>query len=186
MKRSRTAVQKWIFQLDEEVKLKTTKQLAQCSILISLALVLSYMERFFPLQMFIPVPGVKLGLANIVTLTALYTLGLRSTLFIVIIRCILGAVFGGGVTGLLFSMTGGLLAVLVMAAASKASCFSIYGVSILGAAAHNVGQICAAVLLMQSVYIGAYLPWLLLVALATGFATGSMGAGVLRVLGKRL
>lgn len=162
--------------------MKSTKQLAQCAILISLALVLSYMERFFPLQMFIPLPGVKLGLANIVTLTALYVLDMKSTLFILVLRCVLGSVFGGGVTGLLFSLTGSLFAVAVMAAAKKLPCFSIYGVSILGAAAHNVGQICAAMLLMQSIYIAAYLPWLLLVALVTGFATGSAGAGILRVL----
>lgn len=162
--------------------MKGTKQLAQCSILISMALVLSYMERFIPLQMIIPLPGIKLGLANIVTMIALYLLGTKSAFFILILRCILGAVFGGGITGLIFSLTGGVLAMAVMAVGSKIPCFSIYGVSILGAATHNIGQICAAMVLMQSVYIGAYLPYLLLVSLATGFATGCAGAGVLKVL----
>ena len=60
--------------------------------------------------------------------------------------------------------------------------FSIYGVSILGAAAHNIGQILASMLLMQSIYIGAYLPYLLGIAIATGLATGAAGAGVLRTL----
>ena len=162
--------------------MKTTKQLAQCAILISLALVLSYMERFFPLQMLIPLPGIKLGLANIVTLTALYLMGIRSAFVILILRCILGAVFGGGITGLVFSLTGGLFAVTVMALAGRMRCFSIYGVSILGAAAHSIGQICAAYVLMQSVYIVGYLPYLLLVGLFTGLATGAAAAGVLRVL----
>ena len=153
--------------------------------MISLALVLSYMERFFPLQMLIPLPGIKLGLANIVTLVALQLLGFRNTFFILVLRCVLGAVFGGGITGLAFSLTGGLLAVGVMGLAGKMPCFSIYGVSILGAAAHNVGQICAAMVLMQTVYIAAYLPWLLLVGIFTGFATGAMAAGVLRILKDR-
>ena len=71
---------------------------------------------------------------------------------------------------------------LVMAGAMKAPFLSIYGVSILGAAAHNIGQILAAMAVMQSVYIGAYLPYLLIVAVFTGLATGTAASGVLRVL----
>lgn len=159
-----------------------TRQLTLCAILISFALALSYLERFIPLQMVIPLPGVKLGLANIVTLIALYLLGGRQAYVILALRCILGSVFGGGFTGLMFSLTGGTLAMLTMIAAGHIPFLSIYGVSILGAAAHNIGQILSAILLMQTVQIGAYLPYLLLVSLATGFATGSAGAGVLRVL----
>lgn len=159
-----------------------TRQLTQCAILISLALVLSYIERFIPLQMLIPLPGIKLGLANIVTLIALYLLGTRSAFTILLLRCLLGSVFSGSITGLLFSATGGILAMAVMTIARQAPFLSIYGVSILGAAAHNIGQICASMALMQSIYIGAYLPYLLIVALFTGFATGAAGAGVLRVL----
>lgn len=159
-----------------------TKRLALCAVLTSLALALSYMERFLPLQLLIPLPGVKLGLANIVTLIALYLLGPGSAFAILVPRCILGAVFGGGITGLLFSLTGGLLAMSVMSQSRKMSMLSIYGVSILGAAAHSVGQILAAMVLMNSVYVGAYLPWLLAVSVFTGLATGAAGAGVLRVL----
>lgn len=159
-----------------------TKRIALCAVLTALALALSYVERFIPLQLLIPLPGVKLGLANIVTLIALYRLGTKYALGILVPRCLLGAVFGGGITGLLFSLTGGLLALGIMALCRKNRIFSIYGVSILGAAAHNVGQILAAMALMQSVYIAAYLPYLLVVALFTGFATGVAGAGVLRML----
>ena len=143
---------------------------------------LSYTERFIPLQMVVPLPGVKLGLANIVTLMALYLMGPKAAFAILIPRCIFGAVFGGGITGLAFSLTGGLLAMAVMGLARKIPAFSVYGVSILGAAAHNVGQILAAMVLMNSVYIGAYLPYLLGVALFTGFATGAACAGILRAL----
>jgi heptaprenyl diphosphate synthase len=166
--------------------MSNTKRIVLSAVLISLALALSYMERFLPLQLLIPLPGVKLGLANIVTLIALYLLGWRSAFAILIPRCILGAVFGGGITGLMFSLTGGLLAMSVMALSRKAPLFSIYGVSVLGAAAHSVGQIMAAMVLMHSVYVGAYLPYLLGVSIFTGLATGTAGAGVLRVLRNRI
>lgn len=159
-----------------------TKRLTLCAVLIALALALSYTERFIPLQMVVPLPGVKLGLANIVTLIALYLLGPKEAFAILVPRCILGAVFGGGITGLLFSLTGGVLAMAVMILAKKAPIFSIYGVSILGAAAHNVGQILAAMVLMDSLYIGAYLSYLLVVALFTGGATGAACAGILRTI----
>lgn len=162
--------------------MRKTKKLTLCAILIALALALSYTERFIPLQMVVPLPGVKLGLANIVTLIALYLMGPKAAFAILIPRCIFGAVFGGGITGLMFSLTGGILAMCVMTLSRKCPFFSIYGVSILGAAAHNVGQILAAMVLMNSYFIGAYLPYLLVVALFTGFATGAACAGVLRSL----
>ena len=159
-----------------------TKKLTLCALLIALALALSYTERFIPLQMVVPLPGVKLGLANIVTLIALYLMGSKYAFAVLIPRCILGAVFGGGITGLMFSLTGGILSMTVMAICKNAPFFSVYGVSILGAAAHNIGQILAAMVLMHSVYIGLYLSYLLIVALFTGFATGAACAGVLRIL----
>lgn len=162
--------------------MKSTKQVARCALLISLALVLSYTERLLPLQLVIPLPGVKLGLANIVTLIALYLLGGKSAAVILVLRCFLGNMFGGGITSLIFSLLGGLLALLAMSAAMKFPFFSIYGVSILGAAAHNIGQILASMVLMHSVYIAAYLPYLLMVALVTGTATGCCASGVLRSL----
>ena len=77
-----------------------TKQLALCALMTALALALSYVERFLPLQLLIPLPGVKLGLANIVTLVALYILKKRHAFAILLLRCFLGAVFGGGISGL--------------------------------------------------------------------------------------
>ena len=159
-----------------------TKEISLCAVLTALALGLSYLERFIPLQLIVPLPGVKLGLANIVTLVALYMLRPRHALMILIPRCILGALFGGGITGLMFSLLGGLLAVGTMTLAGRMRLFSIYGVSILGAAAHNIGQILAAMILLKSVYIGAYLPWLLVVGVFTGLFTGFVTAGILRII----
>lgn len=166
--------------------MRKAKQISLCAVMIALALALSYTERFIPLQLLIPLPGIKLGLANIVTLVALYLFKTRYAFMILVVRCVLGAVFGGGITGLAFSLCGGILAMAVMALAQKIPLFSVYGVSILGAAAHNIGQILASMALMQSVYIGAYLPYLLLVAIFTGLLTGCACAGVLRVLPKAI
>lgn len=159
-----------------------TKHLTLCAILICLALVLSYMEHLIPLHLLIPLPGIKLGLANIVTLIALYLLGSKSAFTVLVLRCALGAAFGGGITSFLFSATGGLLAMVIMTVARHTNKLSVYGVSILGAAFHNIGQILIAMLLMQSVYVAAYLPYLLGVAIFTGLLTGSACAGTLRAL----
>ena len=159
-----------------------TSQLTICALLISMALVLSYMERFFPLQMFIPLPGIKLGLANIVTVMALYFFGEKHSFAILILRCVLGSVFGGGISGLAFSLTGGLLAMTTMSVIRRLGLFSVYGVSILGAASHNIGQILVAMFLMNSVYVAGYLPYLLAVSVFTGMATGAACAGVFRAL----
>ncbi len=160
------------------------KKISLCAILIALALALSYMERFIPLQLIIPLPGFKLGLANIVTLAALFLLKAKYAFAILVVRCIWGAVFGGGITGLVFSLSGGLLAMTAMVLGKKFKLFSVYGISVMGAAAHNIGQILAAMVLMNTVYVGAYLPWLLLIGIVTGLMTGGICAGVLRVLPK--
>lgn len=162
--------------------MERTKKLTMRALLISLALVLSYVERFIPLQLLVPLPGIKLGLANIVTLTVLLFWGARDAFGILILRCVLGAIFGGGVSALAFSLAGGMLSMAVMVGARKIPLFSIYGVSILGAAAHNVGQIGVAMVLMNSVYVLGYLPYLLLVAVFMGFVTGAVSAGVYRGL----
>ena len=82
----------------------TTKQLTLCAVLTAMALALSYLENFFPLSLAIPIPGIKLGLANIVTLFALYVLGPAQAMLILIGRCLLGAVFAGNMSALIFSL----------------------------------------------------------------------------------
>ncbi|MDO5444902.1 MAG: Gx transporter family protein [Eubacteriales bacterium] len=158
------------------------KRLTLSALFTSLALVLSYMEKFFPLQLFIPLPGVKLGLANIVMMTAIYFIGWKEALAILVIRCMLASIFSGSITSLCMSLSGGLLSLLVMLAAKKVHCFSVYGVSILGAAAHNLGQIIAASLLLYSRFAFGYLPFLLITAVISGSVTGLIAAAVFRLL----
>ena len=156
-----------------------TQRLARAALLTALALGLSWMERFIPLQLLVPLPGIKLGLANLVTLFALYFLGGRMALAILCVRCLLGSLFGGGVTAFCFSITGGLLALAVMALALHLPGLSLFGVSIAGAAAHNTGQILAAMAVLGTRAPLVYLPPLLLCSLVTGAVTG--GASILLV-----
>lgn len=158
------------------------RRLVRCALLVSLALCLSYLENLLS-PLFLPaLPGIKLGLANVVTLVALYGLKRGSALMVLLLRCLLGSIFAGNISALLFSLSGGLLAMLTMAIAGRISCFSIYGVSVLGAAAHGCGQILIARLIMPTAQLDLYLCYLLLTALPMGMATACMGAAVARVL----
>ena len=154
----------------------TAKQLTVCALLTAMALALSYLENLFPLALAIPIPGVKLGLANIVTVFALYALGPAQALMILTARCLLGAMFAGNMNALLFSLLGGVAAMLVMTGLVRLGKLSVYGVSVGGAAAHNCGQTAAAVLTLGSAAPLYYLPVLLAVSLLTGGLTGLVSA----------
>ena len=160
----------------------TTKQLTLCAVLTAMALALSYLENFFPLSLAIPIPGVKLGLANIVTVFALYVLGPGQAMLILLARCLLGAVFAGNMNALIFSLLGGVSAMLVMIGLSRWRRLSVYGVSVGGAAAHNCGQVAAAVLTLGNTAPLYYLPILLGVSLFTGALTGLVTACLFRAL----
>lgn len=154
--------------------MRSTRRLALCAVLTALALGLSTVEGMFPITLLIPLPGVKLGLANIVTVFALYTLGATSAVLILLGRCLLGAMFAGNFNALLFSLLGGLSAMAVMILLKKCRKLTLYGVSIGGAAAHNIGQIGAAMLTLGSVNVLGYLPLLLVVSVFTGVLTGAL------------
>ena len=142
------------------------KRVAVCGLLTALALVLSLVERLFPLSAAVPVPGIKLGLANVVTLFALTRLGKRDAFAVLLVRVVLASVFMGSVTSFLFALFGGVLAPF------EGRWLSIPGISAAGAAAHNIGQIGAAMLVLRSVYVAASLPLLLVSALVMGLVTG--------------
>ena len=160
----------------------TTKHLTLCALLTAMALALSYLENLFPLALAIPIPGVKLGLANVVTLFALFALGPGEALLILLARCFLGSLFAGNVNALLFSLLGGLCAMGTMILLARRRGLSAYGVSVGGAAAHNCGQIAAAALTLGSGAPLYYLPVLLAVSLLTGGLTGLAAACLFRGL----
>ena len=144
------------------------RSIALCAVLTALALGLSTLENLFPVTLIVPLPGVKLGLANIVTVFALYELGAVPALTILTARCLLGGVFAGNLSALLFSLLGGFTAMLVMIALKHCKGLSIYGVSIGGAAAHTM--------------VLGYLPFLLAVSLLTGTLTGFVAGLLFRAM----
>ena len=153
---------------------KKSVSITQCGLLTALAMVLSLIERLFPLEAIIPIPGIKLGLANVVTLFALSSMTIRQALLILLCRVILVSLLMGSITAFLFSLFGGLLSLLLiyilLRTASK-SC-SLLGVSVAGAAAHNVGQVAAAAIWMQTSAVIVYLPPLLVMSVPLGLVTG--------------
>ena len=159
-----------------------TQKLALCAVLTALALGLSTLESLFPVSVLVPLPGIKLGLANIVTVFALYRLGDIPALAILIARCLLGAMFAGNASALLFSLMGGVLAMLTMIVLRRVRGLSVYGVSIAGAAAHNIGQICAAMVVLGGTAVLGYLPVLLGVSLITGTLTGFVASLLFRAM----
>lgn len=140
---------------------------------ISVALVLSYIESIIPIP--VPVPGIKLGLANVVILWILYSMGVKPAAFISIIRVIIANFLFGNLYGMIFSGVGAVLSLIVMYLLKKTGKFSIIGVSIAGGAAHNIGQVIVAVVVLQNIRMGYYLPILLVSGLVTGIAIGVLG-----------
>ena len=159
----------------------STRQLALCAVLTALALGLSTLENLFPVTLLIPLPGVKLGLANIVTVFALYQLGALPALAILTARCLLGGLFAGNASAMLFSLLGGLTAMLVMILLRRLRCLSIYGVSI-GGAGHNLGQMAAALITLGNTAVLGYLPFLLGISLLTGTLTGFVSSLLFRAM----
>ncbi len=154
----------------------SARKLTQLALLTAVAAALSALERFLPLETLVPLPGVKLGLANIVTMFALFFLDVPSAAAIVGARCLLGALMGGGVTGLAFSLTGSFLALFTMLGLKQGygRAFSLFGVSVGGAAAHNLGQVLVAAAVLGDAGIFAYLPVLMVAGLATGALTAAV------------
>lgn len=162
------------------------KKITLNGLLISLALVISLTERLFPLQLIVPLPGVKLGLANIVTMFALFYLGISSAMTITVLRCILASLLFGGMSSLLYSLSGAFMALLIMAIIKLGydKIFSLVGVSIGGAAGHNFGQVLMASAMMKNTAVFAYLPILLFAGLITGLLTAIVSLNLFSIFDK--
>jgi heptaprenyl diphosphate synthase len=151
------------------------RELTLAGMLAAVAAALNMLERLLPLQAVVPLPGVKLGLANVVTMFALYFLDFGTAGAVVLARCLLGALLGGGPTGFAFSIAGSTLALVTMALLLRGygRAFSLFGVSVAGGAAHNLGQIAVAVAMLGDAAVLGYLPVLLAAGLATGVLTAA-------------
>lgn len=145
-------------------------KVAYMGVFIAMAMIFSYIES---LASFIfVIPGAKLGLANLVTVIVLFLMGYREGITISILRIVLTAILFGGAVSLAYSLAGGILSLVFMILAKKTGKFSIMGISIIGAVAHNTGQILAAMVIVSEVSIASYLPALLIIGLLTGFIIG--------------
>ncbi len=152
---------------------KLSYKISYIAILSSVALIISLFENFIPLA-FIPLPGVKLGLANIITLFALCRLGFSPAATILFLRSAISGIFSGNITSFAFSVAGGFLALLIMWLLLKSDKFSLGGISIAGAAMHGIGQTLVACLMLGSFSVIFYLPFLLFCAVFTGAITGTV------------
>ncbi len=157
----------------QKYTMSRVKKIILISLLVSQAMVLSFIESMIPLNF--SVPGAKLGLANIVTLTSLYLFSFRETLLIIVLRTVMTAFISGSFSMFLYSISGALLSFLMMYllihfASEKVS---TVGVSIVGAIFHNLGQLAMAALIIQNIKIVLYLPFLMVAGIATGFIVGA-------------
>lgn len=151
-----------------------TRRIAVYGLLIALAMILSYVEAQVPA--FFAVPGMKLGLTNIVVLYALYYIDVKSAVGINFLRVILTALLFGNAAGLIYSLAGALLSGAVMIGLKRAGYFSMTAVSVAGGIAHNVGQILAAMFLMGTRTVGWYLGILWFGGMLSGAVIGILGA----------
>lgn len=148
-------------------------KIARYGLLVALALALSYAESLLPSP---GVPGVKLGLPNLVVVFALYRLGTADAWALSLIRVVLAsALFGNGV-GLAYSIAGAVLSLSVMCLLKKSGRFSETGVSVAGGVAHNAGQVLVAVLLLETTRLAWYLPVLCLSGTVAGVLIGVVSA----------
>ena len=143
--------------------------IARLGLLTAVALVLGYVEYLIPVT---AIPGVKLGLANTVLLYALFLLDVKSAVLLMMLKVGLSGLLFGGFAAMLYSFAGGVLSLAVMILVKKARGVSVIGVSVCGAAAHNIAQTAVACAVVGVRAALAYLPLLLLAALVTGALTG--------------
>lgn len=150
------------------------KKFTRLSMLLSLSVVLSILESLLPILNGITIPGVKLGLANIVILVILYTYSFKDALFVSILRVFLVSILRTGLFSLsfYFSLVGSFFALIGMKLFQKYSKLSMIGVSIVGSMMHSVGQIVVASIFLHNALVFHYLPWILLFSIPTGIFTG--------------
>ena len=156
------------------------KRIPIYGLLTALALVLSYLEAQLPV--FFAVPGMKLGLTNLVVLAALYRMDEKAALSLNIVRIVLVAFTFGNMFSMLYSLAGGILSWLVMLLLKRSSRFSMVGVSVAGGVAHNIGQIVVACFVLETGKLIYYLPVLMISGLAAGIVIGLISGEIVRRL----
>ncbi len=162
--------------------LPVSKKVAYTAVLTALAAVAGYIEMLMPVNIF-GIPGVKLGLANIVSLVALFILGIPFAYLITVIRVILLGVMFGNMYSVLFGLCGGVLSMSVMILLKRTGLFTMTGLSAAGGAAHNLGQLFVAFVTLNGLKLKYYIPVLILAGTICGCIVGLLASVVTERLG---
>lgn len=147
-----------------------TEKLTTAALLAALGLIFSYIEAILPVTA--GIPGVKLGIANIVVVVALYCLGNKEALSINIIRILVAGLLFNGAFGALYSLSGAILSFVVMVMLKKTRLFSIAGISMAGGVMHNLGQLLVAAAIIENIKLFVYFPVLLFSGMISGILMG--------------
>lgn len=155
-------------------------RVAYFGVFTALALIFSYVETLIPFNF--GIPGVKLGLANLIIVIALYKMRLSDVYLLSIVRVLLNGFIFGNYFSIIYSLAGGLLSLSVMALLKKSNGFSIFGISMAGGIMHNVGQLIVAMIVVETLSVAYYVPVLLVSGLITGFVIGVASGEMLKRL----
>lgn len=155
-------------------------KVAYFGVFTTLALIFSYVETLIPIQF--GIPGVKLGLANLIIVIALYRMKLSEAYLLSVVRVLLAGFIFGNYFSIIYSLAGGLLSLTVMALLRKKGGFSVIGVSIAGGVFHNIGQLIIASVIVETFSVMYYVPVLLIAGLVTGLLIGIASDGMLKRL----
>ena len=149
------------------------KKIIRLSMLVSLSVVISIIESYIPILNSV-IPGLRLGLSNIIILYVLYKYNFKDSLYVSIVRVILVGLLRTGLFSIsfFFSLSGALFSIITMYITKKIKIFSVVGVSIIGSISHSIGQILIAIFLLKNNNIIFYLPYLLVFSIPTGIVTG--------------
>lgn len=159
-----------------------TNKIAQLGVLTTLALILSYVESLIPVM--VGIPGVKLGLANLVIVFMLYRMNVKDALLVSIMRILLSGFLFGNMMSIVFSLVGTLFSIGIMCLMKKWDGFSILGVSVAGGCMHNLGQLCVSAFVVQTARLIYYFPVLMVSGVLTGFLIGILVRLMLRYIPK--
>ena len=157
-----------------------TKTIAHIALLSSLALIFSYVEAIIPYNP--GIPGIKLGIANVVTIIALYKFSWKDAVAVSVIRIVLAGLLFNGIFGMLYSLAGAAVSLIGMILLKKTKLFSIVGVSMAGGVLHNLGQLLVAAALIEDLRMFYYFPVLLFSGIISGIAIGIAATLILRNL----
>ena len=154
------------------------RKVALLGLMTSVALILSYFESMLP-PIWSAVPGIKMGLPNIVMVFILYRFGVKECAMVSFVRIFIVAVLFGNFMTLAYSIAGAFLSVLLMALCKRSNLFSVVGTSVVGGVAHNLGQIAVAIFLFKTVQLGYYMAVLAVSGTVAGVVIGLAGAFLL-------